>query len=115
MTTAQDEIPQAGSLVEVRGQRWVVGEESAPGSDDKSTLLILQSVEDGRYGEMTPQPGQFPPHVQFGYRVEPRASPSTPQFCGPASAATTSNPCGRRSSRCPARHGPRAHRLGQAQ
>ena len=39
VTTAQGEIPQAGSLVEVRGQRWVVGEEPVPGSDDRSTLL----------------------------------------------------------------------------
>ena len=50
VTTAQDDIPQAGSLVEVRGQRWVVGEEPVPGSEG-STLLTLQSVEDGRYGE----------------------------------------------------------------
>jgi len=45
VTTAQEAIPQAGSLVEVRGQRWVVGEEPVPGSDDNSTLLTLQSVE----------------------------------------------------------------------
>jgi hypothetical protein len=31
MTTAQEEIPRAGTLVEVRGQRWVVGDEPIPG------------------------------------------------------------------------------------
>ena len=53
VTIAQDEVPQAGSLVEVRGQRWVVGEEPVPGRQG-STLLTLQSVEDGRYGESLP-------------------------------------------------------------
>ena len=51
VTTAQEAIPQAGALVEVRGQRWVVGEEPVPGHGDHSTLLTLQSVEDGRYGD----------------------------------------------------------------
>ena len=49
----QDAVPGAGSLVEVRGQRWVVSDEPLPGGDG-STLLILQSVEDGRYGESLP-------------------------------------------------------------
>jgi superfamily II DNA or RNA helicase len=49
--TIQEEIPQAGTLVEVRGQRWVVGDPPEPGADYASTLLNLQSVEDGRYGE----------------------------------------------------------------
>lgn len=48
-TTAEETIPRDGSLVEVRGQRWVVSD-SSPGNDG-STLLTLQSVEDGRYGE----------------------------------------------------------------
>ena len=48
-TTAEEAIPRDGSLVEVRGQRWVVSD-SSPGNDG-STLLTLQSVEDGRYGE----------------------------------------------------------------
>jgi hypothetical protein len=50
--TRQDAAPEAGSLVEVRGQRWVVSDTS-PGADG-STLLVLQSVEDGRYGESLP-------------------------------------------------------------
>ncbi len=70
VTTAQDEIPQAGSLVEVRGQRWVVGEEPVPGSDDHSTLLTLQSVEDGRYGDSLPVIWQVEP----GRRILPRRS-----------------------------------------
>lgn len=37
-----------GALVQVRGQKWVVGSvDPAP----KATLVSLQSVEDGRYGE----------------------------------------------------------------
>jgi hypothetical protein len=50
--TAQGAVPGQGSLVEVRGQRWVVSD-SSPGGDG-STLLVLQSVEDGRYGESLP-------------------------------------------------------------
>jgi superfamily II DNA or RNA helicase len=44
-------LPREGSLVEVRGQRWVVSEPPMAGFDSDSTLLTLQSVEDGRYGE----------------------------------------------------------------
>src|SRR5258708_36090336 len=51
-TTTREAVPEAGSLVEVRGQRWVVSDAS-PGGDG-STLLVLQSVEDGRYGESLP-------------------------------------------------------------
>ncbi len=40
--------------------------------------------------------------------TRPRVSPSMPQFPAPAIAATTSNPCGRPSSRAPSRHGPPA-------
>ena len=40
--------------------------------------------------------------------MRPRASPSMPQFPRPAIASTTSNPCGRPSSRSPSRHGPPA-------
>jgi hypothetical protein len=77
-TTVQDEIPQAGSLVEVRGQRWVVGEEPVPGRRG-GTLLTLQSVEDGRYGESLPviwevEPGRLPrrgPLVRYGHRWRP--------------------------------------------
>jgi superfamily II DNA or RNA helicase len=51
MTTTVEETPGDGALVEVRGQRWVVSEPPEPGTGDASTLLTLQSVEDGKYGE----------------------------------------------------------------
>src|ERR1700676_1135740 len=69
MTTAQEAIPQAGSLVELRGQRWVGGEGPVPGSQG-STLLTLQSVEDGRYGESLPVIWEVEP----GRRILPRRS-----------------------------------------
>ncbi|MGH3191764.1 MAG: DISARM system SNF2-like helicase DrmD, partial [Streptosporangiaceae bacterium] len=69
MTAAQDAIPQVGSLVEVRGQRWVVSDPPIPGGDD-STLLTLQSVEDGRYGESLPVIWEVEP----GRRVLPAGS-----------------------------------------
>jgi superfamily II DNA or RNA helicase len=50
-TAAEETVPRDGTLVEVRGQRWVVSEPPEPGIDEESTLLTLQSVEDGRYGE----------------------------------------------------------------
>jgi superfamily II DNA/RNA helicase len=66
--TAEESVPRDGSLVEVRGQRWVVSD-SAPGSDG-STLLILQSVEDGHYGESLPVIWEVEP----GRRVLPAGS-----------------------------------------
>jgi superfamily II DNA or RNA helicase len=48
VSAATAEPPPAGALVEVRGQRWVVSEVEA---SERSTLVALQSVEDGRYGE----------------------------------------------------------------
>ncbi|MFG1873908.1 DISARM system SNF2-like helicase DrmD [Sphaerisporangium sp. NPDC049003] len=48
MTIAPSERPITGALVAVRGQRWVVSESEA---GEASTLVRLQSVEDGRYGE----------------------------------------------------------------
>lgn len=45
---ATTDPPAAGALVEVRGQRWVVSDAEA---GEHSTLVALQSVEDGRYGE----------------------------------------------------------------
>jgi superfamily II DNA or RNA helicase len=42
--------PTVNALVEVRGQRWVVSQ-TQPSPNTKSTVLTLQSVEDGRYGE----------------------------------------------------------------
>jgi hypothetical protein len=47
-----------------------VGEEPVPGSDDNSTLLTLQSVEDGRYGESLPVIWEVEP----GRRILPRRS-----------------------------------------
>lgn len=46
MTTAQS--PAIGALVAVRGQRWVVTDVEPA---ERSNLVCLQSVEDGRYGE----------------------------------------------------------------
>ena len=68
-TTMQDAVPKAGSLVEVRGQRWVVSDEPLPGGDG-STLLMLQSVEDGRYGESLPVIWEVEP----GRRILPAGS-----------------------------------------
>jgi len=61
-------VPETGSLVEVRGQRWVVSE-AEPGGHE-STLLLLQSVEDGRYGESLPVIWEVEP----GRRVLPAGS-----------------------------------------
>jgi superfamily II DNA or RNA helicase len=66
--TAGESIPRDGSLVEVRGQRWVVSD-STPGSDG-STLLTLQSVEDGHYGESLPVIWEVEP----GRRILPTGS-----------------------------------------
>jgi SNF2-related domain len=65
---AQEDLPGQGSLVEVRGQRWVVSDISPGGND--STLLVLQSVEDGRYGESLPVIWEVEP----GRRVLPAGS-----------------------------------------
>lgn len=46
--TVTDERPVPGALVQVRGQRWVV---STVDEQQESTLVTLQSVEDGRYGD----------------------------------------------------------------
>ena len=48
MSVAAAGKPTAGVLVAVRGQRWVVSNAEA---GVKSTLVSLQSVEDGRYGQ----------------------------------------------------------------
>jgi len=46
--SAVTEKPTIGALVAVRGQRWVVSEVETAGD---STLVSLQSVEDGRYND----------------------------------------------------------------
>jgi hypothetical protein len=43
MATAQDEIPQAGALVEVRGQRWVLSERPDPGFEGNPLLALTES------------------------------------------------------------------------
>ncbi|HZO66584.1 MAG TPA: DISARM system SNF2-like helicase DrmD [Kribbellaceae bacterium] len=48
MSTATTDELAIGALVAVRGQRWVVSDVEA---GDRSHLVSLQSVEDGRYGE----------------------------------------------------------------
>ncbi|WP_329598736.1 DISARM system SNF2-like helicase DrmD [Streptomyces pseudovenezuelae] len=49
----QERLPGDGELVEVRGQSWVVARvEPAPPSDGRAaTLVHLQSVADGRFGD----------------------------------------------------------------
>ncbi|WP_434740286.1 DISARM system SNF2-like helicase DrmD [Micromonospora sp. SH-82] len=64
MTTA---IPQISRLVSVRGQRWVV---SAVQPGEHSTLVSLQSVEDGRYGQTLDVIWEIEP----GRRVLPRGA-----------------------------------------
>lgn len=64
------DLPKEGSLVEVRGQRWVVSEPPVDGFDSDSTLLTLQSVEDGRYGESL----QVIWEVEPGRRILPAGS-----------------------------------------
>jgi superfamily II DNA or RNA helicase len=68
MTTTHDAVPGTGTLVEVRGQRWVVSDASPGGNG--STLLMLQSVEDGRYDESLPVIWEVEP----GRRVLPAGS-----------------------------------------
>lgn len=55
--TGAERLPEEGNLVEVRGQSWVVARvEPSPaveGEDDRrsATLIHLQSVADGRFGD----------------------------------------------------------------
>lgn len=50
---APDRLPEEGELVEVRGQSWVVARvEQAPATGARAaTLVHLQSVADGRFGD----------------------------------------------------------------
>lgn len=48
MSTTTDELPQPSALVEVRGQKWVV---SGIEPGDTFTVVTLQSIQEGRYGE----------------------------------------------------------------
>ncbi|TDW90886.1 SNF2 domain-containing protein [Kribbella pratensis] len=56
-----------GALVEVRGQRWIVGDVD---SGDSCTLVTLQSTEDGRYGDTL----EVVWEVEPGRRVLPTGS-----------------------------------------
>ncbi|MER5758504.1 DISARM system SNF2-like helicase DrmD [Streptomyces sp. NPDC002082] len=48
-----EQLPEEGELVEVRGQSWVVArvEAAPPTSGRSATLVHLQSVADGRFGD----------------------------------------------------------------
>ncbi|MET9064008.1 DISARM system SNF2-like helicase DrmD [Streptosporangium sandarakinum] len=66
-TGADKDRPVIGALVSVRGERWVVGEvETGPAG----TLVGLQSVEDGRYGDRLDVVWEIEP----GRRVLPSGS-----------------------------------------
>jgi hypothetical protein len=58
MGTAPVPAPEIGALVQVRGRRWVVGDVETA---EHSTLVGLQSVEDGRYGQTLEAPRRPPP------------------------------------------------------
>jgi superfamily II DNA or RNA helicase len=49
MRAAVDDGPKVGDLVDVRGRKWVVGDVE-PAPTERSTLVTLQSVEEGEYG-----------------------------------------------------------------
>jgi hypothetical protein len=51
--TTSDAVPTPGALVTVRGQKWVVSDVDRADADGGtgSTLVTLQSVEDGRYDD----------------------------------------------------------------
>ena len=48
MSSTTDERPAIGALVAVRGQKWVVSDVKPGG---QNSVVSLQSVEDGRYGD----------------------------------------------------------------
>jgi hypothetical protein len=73
--------PEDGSLVEVRGQRWVVSD-SPPGENS-----TLQSVEDGKYGDSL----QIIWEVEPGRKVLPAGSlPEVTPFRWSAGACCSS-------------------------
>jgi superfamily II DNA or RNA helicase len=87
---AREELPQEGSLVEVRGQSWVVARvDAAPRSAEDSrpaTLVHLQSVADGRFGDTLSVIWEVEP----GRRVLPAGSlpdASTGQYDPPSRLA----------------------------
>ncbi|WP_062428737.1 DISARM system SNF2-like helicase DrmD [Herbidospora daliensis] len=81
MTSATSDKPAIGALVAVRGQRWVVSDVEAGTS---STLVSLQSVEEGRYGHTLDVIWEVEP----GSRVLPGGSlPEVTAFDPPARLA----------------------------
>ncbi|MFC0865807.1 DISARM system SNF2-like helicase DrmD [Sphaerimonospora cavernae] len=75
------EKPTIGALVAVRGQRWVVSEVEA---GESSSLVSLQSVEDGRYGHTLEVIWEAEP----GRRILPSGSlPEVTDFDPPARLA----------------------------
>lgn len=66
MQTTTEELT-TGSLVSVRGQKWIVSDIDAA---DSSTLITLQSVEEGRYGDVL----QVIWEIEPGRRVLPSGS-----------------------------------------
>ncbi|MFD0375598.1 DISARM system SNF2-like helicase DrmD [Streptomyces sp. NPDC127112] len=83
-----EQLPQEGQLVEVRGQSWVVARvEAAPASGARTaTLVHLQSVADGRFGDTLSVIWEVEP----GRRVLDRGSlpdASTGQFDSPSRLA----------------------------
>lgn len=87
-TDASEQLPQEGELVEVRGQSWVVaGVDAAPAEGGRAaTLVHLQSVADGRFGDTLSVIWEVEP----GRRVLDRGSlpdASTGQFDPPSRLA----------------------------
>ncbi|MFE0762366.1 DISARM system SNF2-like helicase DrmD [Streptomyces smyrnaeus] len=68
---AGEGLPKEGRLVEVRGQSWVVSQvRPAPEPGSQHTLVDLQSIADGRYGETISVIWEIEP----GRRVLPKGS-----------------------------------------
>lgn len=90
--TSTEELPEEGKLVEVRGQSWVVARvEPSPAASESdkrkaATLVHLQSVADGRFGDTLSVIWEVEP----GRRVLPAGSlpdASTGQYDPPSRLA----------------------------
>ena len=68
MASTTEDTPTPNALVAVRGQKWVVSQVEPAG--EQATLVALQSVEDGRFGETLEVIWQVEP----GRRVLPAGS-----------------------------------------
>ncbi|MGH1555552.1 SNF2-related protein [Streptomyces sp. L7] len=85
---SEERLPGDGELVEVRGQSWVVArvEPAPPTSGRAATLIHLQSVADGRFGDTLSVIWEVEP----GRRILDRGSPpdaSTGQYDPPSRLA----------------------------